>query len=47
LPPDTTLSLDDWSRLSGVAKKYLKKIFDRGRAAAINNPASVRIKGTF
>jgi hypothetical protein len=47
LSPDTKLSMNDWSRLSGIDKKYLQMIFNRGVGAHRTNPASVRIKGTF
>lgn len=47
LPADTSLSLDDISKLSGFPVKALKKVYRKGEGAYYSNPESVRLQGTF
>jgi len=41
-PLNTANGKDDISRLTGIPKKILDEVFDRGLAAHKNNPQSVR-----
>jgi hypothetical protein len=47
LPSDTSLSLNEISKLSGVPVKALEEIEKRGAGAWRTSLSSVRIKGTF
>ena len=47
LPMDTSLSLNEISKLARVPMNALRKVFDRGIGAYKSNPESVRMKGTF
>lgn len=46
---DTTksYSLEELSEISGIEKKYLQEIFNRGVGAWKTNPRSVRLKGSY
>ena len=45
--PDTSLSLDDISRLSRFPKAALQEVYNRGIGAYKTNPTSVRMKGSY
>jgi len=47
LPLDTSLSLMEISKLSGMPFSALKRVYNKGLAAHRSNPLSVRMKGTF
>lgn len=47
LPADTSLSLRDISRLSGMPFSALKMVYNKGLGAYATNPESVRLKGSF
>ena len=47
LSPDTSLSMLEISKLSGMPLNALRKVYDRGLGAYKSNPTSVRMKGTF
>lgn len=47
LPKDTSLSLKEISELSGMPFSALKAVHNKGMGAALTNPVSVRMKGTF
>tara|TARA_R110000787_G_scaffold235256_1_gene342024 strand:- start:267 stop:614 length:348 start_codon:yes stop_codon:yes gene_type:complete len=44
---DTANSKKDIAKISKVPIKVLDTVYDRGLAAHKNNPASVRVKGTY
>lgn len=44
---DKGYSLNDLSKISGVSKRTLQEVYDRGIGAYKTNPQSVRMKGTF
>lgn len=44
---DRGYSLNDLSAISGVSKRTLQEVYDRGIGAYKTNPQSVRMKGTF
>lgn len=45
--PKKSFSLKDLSKLSGVELDILEEVYKRGVGAWVNNPASVRLKGSF
>lgn len=47
LPTDTSLSLKDIARLSGMPFSALKMVYNKGLGAYHTNPESVRVKGSF
>lgn len=47
LPKDTSLSLKEIAKLSGMPFSALKAVYNKGLGAAFTNPTSVRMKGTF
>lgn len=47
LPADTSLSLLEISKLSGMPLNALRRVEKRGFGAYNSNPQSVRMKGTF
>jgi hypothetical protein len=47
LPTDSGLNLVEISKLSGMPKRALEAVYERGMAAYFTNPTSVRLKGTF
>lgn len=47
LDPNVSYNLNDLSKISGVSKKILQEVFNRGIGAWKTNPSSVRIKGIF
>ena len=47
LPEDTTLSLREISKLSGMPLSALKMVYNKGIGAYYTNPISVRTRGTF
>jgi hypothetical protein len=47
LDPNLSLNMDSLSRISGIDRKDLEQIKDRGEGAWSTNIASVRVKGTF
>lgn len=47
LSADTSLSIDDVARLSGMPVAALKQVYRRGLGAYYTNPESVRVQGTF
>lgn len=47
LPKDTSLSLKEIAELSGMPFSALKAVYNKGMGAALTNPVSVRMKGTF
>jgi hypothetical protein len=47
LPADTSLSLKDISKLSGMPFSALKMVYNKGLGAYATNPESVRLKGSF
>ena len=47
LPTDTSLSLMEISKLSGMPFSALKAVYNKGLGAYHTNPESVRVKGTF
>ena len=47
LPKDTTLSLMQISKLSGMPFSALKMVYNKGLGAYHTNPTSVRMKGSF
>lgn len=47
LSADTSLSLKDISKLSGMPFSALKMVYNKGLGAYHSNPESVRLKGSF
>lgn len=47
LPLDTSLSLKEIAKLSGMPFSALKMVYNKGVGAYHSNPTSVRMKGTF
>ena len=47
LPSDTSLSLMEISRLSGMPFSALKAVYNKGLGAYHTNPESVRLQGSF
>lgn len=47
LSKDTSLSLQEISKLSGMPYSALKMVYNKGLGAYFTNPESVRLKGTF
>lgn len=47
LPKDTSLSLQEISKLSGMPFSALKAVYNKGLGAYHTNPQSVRMKSTF
>jgi hypothetical protein len=47
LPMTASPSLDDLSRLTGVSKSILQRVYNRGIGAYKTNPQSVRLAGSF
>ena len=47
LPKDTSLSLMEISKLSGMPFSALKMVYNKGLGAYHTNPTSVRVQGTF
>ena len=47
LPPNKAHTKTSISKISGLKKSTLDKVYDRGIGAYKTNPASVRMKGTF
>jgi hypothetical protein len=45
--PDKSYSLQELADITKVPYSVLKKVYLRGYGAAITNPLSVRMKGTF
>lgn len=44
---DKGYSLNDLSKISGVSKRTLQEVYNRGIGAHSSSPLSVRMKGTF
>jgi hypothetical protein len=47
LPKDTSLSLEELSKLSKIPLEALQEVYNRGIGAYKTNPQSVRLKGSF
>lgn len=47
LPADTSLSLQEIAKLSGMPFSALKMVYNKGLGAYATNPESVRLKGSF
>jgi len=47
LPKDTSLSLDEISKLSGISRAILSEVYNRGIGAWKTNISSVRLKSDF
>jgi hypothetical protein len=47
LPKDSSLSLEELSKLSKIPKEALQEVYNRGIGAYKSNPQSVRLKDTF
>lgn len=47
LPPSTSLSLREVSKLSGMPMSALRMVYNKGLGAYHTNPESVRVQGTF
>ena len=47
LPTDTSLSLMEISKLSGMPFSAIKMVYNKGLGAYHTNPESVRVQGTF
>lgn len=47
LPKDTSLSLEELSKLSKIPLAGLQEVYNRGIGAYKSNPESVRLKGSF
>ena len=47
LPADTSLSLMEIAKLSGMPFSALKMVYNKGLGAYHTNPESVRLKGSF
>lgn len=47
IPPDTSLSLSQIAKLSGMPIAALREVYAKGEGAYSSNPQSVRMKGTF
>jgi hypothetical protein len=47
LPKDSSHSLSELSKISGISRATLQQVYNRGIGAYKTNPSSVRAKGTF